>query len=334
MSNEEGDPVGEGILDERKNKHETVSLEVFITSNWQILTIFGVFAGFTNYMSALQDNWLVTLGFLLTFIVELEILQLLIKTKNKSFLLKTFTLLSVLFILLFAGFIYSNHVSDILSGFGVALYPIICRYKIFILRSIFFISIMTIFLGCYRHLRYIFTKALKLFGKSDKIILAGLLSSTLMISIAFILILWIILAPAGTGPAEEAIVKPTLPECNEPYVRIGQECCKDLDDTGICDKYEEEIPEPTTTVTTMLTTTSSTLTPIACRLNSDCGNQTLEKICYRNDVYIQKTTPICQKPGTQEARCVYRKALEGESITSEANPHERCSSGCEDGICK
>ena len=75
---------------EAKGDAQVVTLESFITRNWQILTIFGVFAGFTNYMNGLESTWLVTLGFLLTFIVELEILQLLFRIRNMSLLLKAF----------------------------------------------------------------------------------------------------------------------------------------------------------------------------------------------------------------------------------------------------
>ncbi len=291
-------------MDSEAEDSGSVSLEEFITSNWQILTIFGVFAGITNYMSGLGSTWLVTSGVLLTFIVGLEILQLLLRIKNRSITLNAFTVLSVLFIVLFAGFIYSQHLSDMLEGFGLAVYPWVNQHHVLLLRTIFFASIMVVLLGLYRHLRSAVTAALKMLGR-DKVIMAGFLSTVVLAAAGVVVLAFLSLAPEGTVPAETTTTTLEAPTTTT----------------------------SSTTTSTTVTTTSSTLPPTACTTNSDCGNQTSERICYRGDVYVQVTTPLCQRPGTPEARCVYRTRLEGETIAQEATPEERCSHGCENGEC-
>jgi len=314
------------------DKSEVVTLEAFITSNWQILTIFGVFAGFTNYMKGIESDWLVTLCFALTFIVELEILQLLLRIKNGSILLRAFTLLSGVFMLFFGGFIYSNYVSGILSGFGVVVYPVFSEYRVFILRTVFFISIMLVVLGLYKYLRSMSDAALRLIGGSEKLPSVRAVSMILVIAVALMLAVWLSIAPAGTGPAESAITTTTTAttlQCVPPQAGISGECCIDSDTDGICDKNEGAI----TTTTAPVETTTTTVSSIACFSNIDCGNETETRICYQNDVYLQQQTPLCRQSGTPEARCVNKVGLVGDTLTQKATPIERCSRGCKDGEC-
>ncbi|MFH1404295.1 MAG: hypothetical protein ABIH11_08515 [Candidatus Altiarchaeota archaeon] len=317
----------------RKREPEAVSLEAFITSNWQILTIFGVFAGITNYMSGMENNWLVTLGFLLTFIVELEILLILLKTKNKSFLLKLFTILSAVFILIFAGFIYSNHLSSIFSGFEFMIYPIVNANRILLVRTIFLVSSMIIFLGLYRHLRSVFTLVLGVFANADRKLLALLLATLMFLTIAIGAYVWIGRADVDVTPTQTSTTLAQIELCTPPMTLVGGECCLDSDGDGTCDYGYYEPTTTSTASTSSTSSTASTIHVIACLTNRDCGNQTENRICYKGDVYIQQGTPLCQKPGTTEARCIYKTILLGETITQEANPYERCSRGCKDGEC-
>jgi hypothetical protein len=248
------------------------------------------------------------LGFLLTFIVGLEILQLLLRIQEKSFLLKVFTLLSALFIVFFAGFIYSNHVSSILARFGVALYPFIAGNRVLLTRVIFFFSTMILVLGLYRHVYSMLGAGLRLFAGSGKRVLAGFFSVFLLFTGGLAYLLWFSFTPSGAvpeAPSTTTIKTPTTTQA----------------------------PTTSTVSTTSTSTTTSTMPAIACSTNRDCGNQTHTKICYKNNVYVQQVTPLCQKPGTPEARCVYKTSLLGESITTEAIPHERCSRGCRNGEC-
>jgi len=301
-----------------KEEQKTVSLQDFVTSHWQMLTIFGVFAGFTNYLSNTDNAGLITLGFLLTFIVELEILQLLLKIKNKSLILKAFTFLSVVFILFFAGFIYSNMVSDTLSGFGVTIYPIIMENRVWIVRIIFFISLLVVAISSYRHVRSLLFAVLPLLARVDRRMLAGF-SLALLVLVAATVI-WLNRVPGGGQSVSTSTTLPQIEQCRSPLVRIAGECCMDADNNTLCDEL-------------VIPVSSTTSTLIACSTNSDCGNQTQIRICYKGDVYLQQVTPICQKPGTPEVRCVYRTSLVGETITTAAIPVERCFKGCENGSC-
>jgi hypothetical protein len=307
-------------------KADTVSLEAFITSNWQILTIFGVFAGFTNYLSGTENTWLVTLGFLLTFIVELEILQLLLRIKNGSFLLKMFTLLSAVFILIFAGFIYSNLISTLFTSFGVAIYPLINENKGFLVRVIFFVSVLIVLVGVFMRMRATFETGLHpLFAGQNKVLLAMII--VLLVLVAALVSMWLNRAPPTVGPAPTTTTIEAVSPCSLPLKLIGNTCCSDDDGNGMCD-------EPVTTTTSPPPTVTVTLAPtIQCFTNSDCGNQTQTKICYEGDVYLQQTTPSCQKPGTPDSKCSYRTGLVGETITQKAAPFEHCSRACKDGIC-
>jgi hypothetical protein len=319
---------------------EVVTLEAFITSNWEILTIFGVFAGFTNYMSGVESEWLVTLGFFMTFVVELEILQLLLRIKNGSFLLRVFTLLSGVFIVVFGGFLYSKHLAGILSGFGVAIHPLVDKYRVYILRAVFFASAMIVLLGLYKYLRSIIRAVLKLVGGSTEMPSVKLFSTALVLAVALVLVLGFILAPPGAGPAERSITTSTLLACKEPLAIVQGECCMDFDKNGVCDKDEgasttltkpQDIPNAAAINGTE--NAAFNASDAVCLMNSDCGNQTQIRICYQGDVYFQQQTPLCQKPGTPEARCVTKTILVGETLTQSAMPFERCNSGCKDGEC-
>jgi len=51
--------------------------------------------------------------------------------------------------------------------------------------------------------------------------------------------------------------------CNKPYIKVGTDCCLDVNDNGICDKDETTttttIYRPTTTVATTVPTTTALL---------------------------------------------------------------------------
>lgn len=311
---------------------EPVSLEAFITSNWQILTIFGVFAGFTNYMNGLQNTILVTLGFLMTFIVELEILMLLLKIKNMSFLLRMFTVLSIAFIVIFAGFIYSNHLSSYFSAFGDEFQKSVNENRIFYVRLIFCISVGIILLGLYSRIHQALVDVIREAAGEGTRIRAGVIATLAVVVLAaasFILI--------GSAP-DESIAKVTTTtttleevKCRPPERLVDGICCIDANLNDICD---EVVSTTTTTVRKpQATTTTTTLPKALCFTNNDCGNQTIERICYKGDVYLQKSTPLCQRPGSADARCIVKTALEGQTITSEASPHEKCTGRCVDGVC-
>ncbi|MBN2014333.1 MAG: hypothetical protein JW778_04060 [Candidatus Altiarchaeota archaeon] len=148
-----------------------------------------------------------------------------------------------------------------------------------------------------------------------------------------ILLLSIILVCGCVKDAREEIV------CNKPYILVGNECCLDVNDNKICDVDETTTTSTTTsttittTSTTSTTTTTTTTLPIACFINSDCGQRIEEKVCYRGDVYIRLVTPICMKPGKLESYCIQRISFSGASIDTEPTPFERCSRGCENGTC-
>jgi hypothetical protein len=307
-----------------KGGSDAVSLEAFITANWQILTIFGVFAGFTNYLSSTENTWLITLGFLLTFIVELEILQLLLRIKNRSFLLSLFTMLSAVFILFFAGFIYSNLISNVFSGFGLAIYPLILENRVLLVRIIFLVSSLVVVLGVFSRLRSMLNETSKLPAGRTKTLIVRFLAFIVFLG-AVACFLWLY-RPVNEPQAPAQTTTTTIAQCPDSLSRIGQDCCQDENADGLCDDKQE-------VTTTTAATTTSTQPDWVCTTNGDCGNQTQIRLCHNGDVYIQQTTPLCQKPATADARCVYKTSLAGETMTQEANPLERCSRGCKDGEC-
>jgi len=303
---------------------EPVSLEAFIISNWQILTILGVFAGFTNYLSSTENQWLVAFGFLLTLLVELEILQLLLKVKNKSLLLNIFTLLSAVLILIFAGVIYSKTIANESSGILGGAYSLMVQNRGLLTGIMFLLSAMLVFLGIYQHLRSAIARAPRLRFRVDTKILAGLFI-VLILLVVVLASVWVNRAPEETGPVG-TLPPPTSTEgCPPPLARVGGACCPDSDSNEICDADD-------VTPTSSFTTTS-TLAAIVCSTNSDCGNQTQTRICYLNDVYIQQATPLCQKPDTGEARCTVKVGFLGNPMTQEPVPYEKCQRGCINGTC-
>jgi len=313
-------------------KEEPVTLEAFIIKNWQIMTILGVFAGFTNYMGGVNNEALLAMGFLMTFLVELEILHVLLKIKNGSFLLRIFTLLSGIFIIVFGGFLYSKHLAGYVSGFGVAIFPLLEKYRVYILRALFIASALILVLGLYRYLRSISRATLHLVG-GDRLQNVKLFFMAVVAVAAIGLVAGFILAPPGAGPAESTITTTTTLECMKPLSIIGDDCCMDFDHNGVCDENE---PTTSTTLDEVPEITSTTLAApqtIACVTNRDCGNETQTRICYLNNVYLQEETHSCQKSGTPESKCVTQVGLVGETLTQKANPLEVCTRSCKDGEC-
>jgi hypothetical protein len=137
--------------------------------------------------------------------------------------------------------------------------------------------------------------------------------------------------------------------CPPNYILVGRECCLDLNGNGICDRDEtptEEILQPIETTTTIpqpietttstappQTTTTTTIQEITCTMNADCGQIREERICKGLEVYMQRVSPVCRKPGTPSAECIYRTTLVGQTLVSQARPIERCENECRDGIC-
>lgn len=52
----------------------------------------------------------------------------------------------------------------------------------------------------------------------------------------FLVIFIFLISACATQPATQ----PTQPVCNKPYILVGNDCCLDKDDNGICDKDESE----------------------------------------------------------------------------------------------
>ncbi len=152
----------------------------------------------------------------------------------------------------------------------------------------------------------------------------------------------------GSGDAEP----PTTTQlCSPPYIQVGTDCCLDTDNNNICDSDDDasgsegggddSTPDttqpPTTnapattmaTSTTTIATTTTTIKEIACTTNSDCGDRTEERVCYKGDVYIEITSPMCSKPGKTDAECKISKKLQGQSMISQPQPVEKCGSGCD-----
>ena len=125
---------------------------------------------------------------------------------------------------------------------------------------------------------------------------------------------------------------PPQPEivCNPPYIRVGATCCLDRNGNSICDK-DETWPKTTTstTSTTTLPTTSTTVKPrpVACTVNSDCGEEKTTRICYNGDVYLKTESPYCTRPGTTYSRCIIKVNR------FQDHPLEKCSRGCRNGTC-
>ncbi len=306
---------------------EHVSFEAFIISNWQILTILGVFAGFTNYLNNTENSWLVAFGFLLTLIVVLEILQLLLKTKNKSFLLSAFTLLIAAFILIFAGFIYSKTLADTSSGLFGELYELAAQNSGLLTGVLFLLTAAVVFLGVYRRLRSSLARAPRMRLGVDTKVLAGILILSLFLAVALAYV-WFNHVPAEAPPHMTLAPMTSTSGCPEHLVRVGSVCCRDSDGDGLCD------PDDTVTTTSVTTTTATTLPAPVCSANSDCGNETQKRICQNKDVYIQRSIPTCDKSGTSEARCTYTlRPLGANPLTQEPVPYEKCQFGCVNGTC-
>jgi hypothetical protein len=158
----------------------------------------------------------------------------------------------------------------------------------------------------------------------------------------------------GLGqPAEE--------HCTTPDIQVGTGCCLDSNGNGMCDTDEASPQEESTTSSTLEettttfeaattttattsttssstsssstlalpTTTSTTMPKIACTVNGDCGQSVQERVCYQGNVYLRRTSPVCQNPGKTNARCIVK-------VVQDTNPTETCSGSdrhCIDGEC-
>ena len=99
--------------------------------------------------------------------------------------------------------------------------------------------------------------------------------------------------------------------CNEPYIRIGNECCLDKDSNKICDK-DEKMDSPVTTVapTTVPTTIQAPQQTIPadpnalCANNADCGNPEEMVLCNGKEVLQIRVEYECIKPSLSSAECV------------------------------
>jgi hypothetical protein len=285
-----------------------VSLEEFIIANWQILTILGVFIGFTNYVHTAENAGLLILSFLLTFIVLLEIMQLLLRIRNKSLLLKAFTLLTAAFIFIFAGYIYMNFFADAVSA---SLAPAVRPLG----DNIVPVSAAVVLVAASVAAAFIFKS--RLYPALGGV---GARQRRLGVTAAAVLLAALAVSGIGVWLAQPA------PEAPPPAAAAPEQVASTL-------------PSTTTSTATVSTeaSTSTTLVlaaAVECSSNAECGNQSGRRICYQGDVYIQESRPLCQHPGTPDAKCVVKTSLAGESLTQEANPLERCSRGCSDGVCK
>lgn len=83
-----------------------------------------------------------------------------------------------------------------------------------------------------------------------------------------------------------------------------------------------------TTTTSTSTTTTSTTIMIACSVNLDCGNITELRVCNQGDVFLRRTTPLCQDPGTQYSKCVQKSSM--AQSPKEKCPHPKV---CKNGEC-
>jgi len=153
-------------------------------------------------------------------------------------------------------------------------------------------------------------------------------------------ILGMLFGGGGDGGATTA-----APFCQKPYFEFSPgECCLDLDENRVCDSQQTTTTVRQTTTlapattsaptTTTVKITTTTLSKIKCRVNSDCGEYHEEKVCYNEDVYIQRVSYTCRNPGTVESECIEKRIFEGQSAWTPPSPHKTCGSrGCKDGEC-
>ncbi|MFH0862162.1 MAG: hypothetical protein V1875_03945 [Candidatus Altiarchaeota archaeon] len=112
--------------------------------------------------------------------------------------------------------------------------------------------------------------------------------------------------------------------CKPPYMTVGNACCLDRDQNGICDRDEATTttrPTPTTTTSRVTTTAPRASTTLAqettsstqattttvksgCKTNADCGQPVEERLCKDGDVWLKKTIQMCTKPGTPDSQCI------------------------------
>ena len=145
------------------------------------------------------------------------------------------------------------------------------------------------------------------------------------------------------GGSEVTTTMTTTTLCSSPYIQVGLECCVDLNYNQICDRDETTTVVTTTTrvITTHRTTTvvditeitTTTVTLIACTMNSDCGEQREVEVCYMGDVYLKRISPICKKPTTVDSYCIQLESWVGGSMMTEPSPIDDCRQGCKDGVC-
>jgi len=142
--------------------------------------------------------------------------------------------------------------------------------------------------------------------------------------------------PSGLVPVTSTT---TTEPCPQDNIMVGSTCCLDENANGICDSDEETTTtqeettttmEPTTTTSTTVTTTTQTTTSttIACSVNADCGQRLEERVCYKGDVYIKRTSPMCSSPGTQKSTCITK-------VVMDTSPSADCGNQyCVNGTCK
>ena len=147
-----------------------------------------------------------------------------------------------------------------------------------------------------------------------------------------------LLLKLGIGSDLPATTTTTEP-CPQPYIFVGNGCCVDANNNGICDSEEmattttTTIPRPpstsistttSTTVSTTSTTTTSTTTTlkIRCKVNQDCGETLEERVCWYDGIYSKTTTKICGNPGRPAAFCK-------EKVIMGITPIVKCVNRCE-----
>lgn len=112
-------------------------------------------------------------------------------------------------------------------------------------------------------------------------------------------------------------------QCEPPHMRVGNECCLDINNNQICD-LDEEVVEASTSTTnpeplpqpvwipphsTTATTSSTTTTSIACTMHTDCGEDWEYLRCYRGSVYSYVESPRCLHPGQLNAECTWKSDM-------------------------
>ncbi len=127
--------------------------------------------------------------------------------------------------------------------------------------------------------------------------------------------------------------------CNAPYMRVGDICCLDANNNGICDENDPTTTIETTTTTTTLTTSTTTTTTATtstinilpeCYQNFDCGINGTEIIrnytCSQNNINRQYVVYRCVNPGTPHAKCIGTEKWE---IIKSCEGYEKCAEGKE-----